>query len=168
MAEITREQVVERCRHINCFEFNDIVGKTDEKAIRWLQSVGIVPYLNMEHLLCPETGDNDHQVHIRTKRDTITGYSVFCHTCYGNTGRKIEHTLTKGTWLEHTHLSPSKVVQVTFAFIMRLGVKQTVHHCNVSKPAVIDWFNFCRKVCEESNGAEVDMVGGDGHIVEVK
>ena len=173
MAMFTREEVLEKCRGITCFNLVDVVGRTKLKNIRWLQSVGIVPNLNLEHFLCWQTEDPDHRLRLRSRSDRVLGYMIYCNTCrqIDPQNAKKERSLVHNTWLSGTHLSPMQVIQVTFAFVMRLGVYQTAHHVQINHSTVIDWFNFCRGVCRDAVALSYQnvtpMVGGDGHIVEV-
>ena len=48
--------------------------------------------------------------------------------------------------------------------------KQEYYHlfmADVSRPTLIDWYNFCRDVCLEILLADNRKIGGQGHIVEI-
>jgi hypothetical protein len=60
------------------------------------------------------------------------------------------------------------IFTLVMCFISKMTVTQVVQQMGLRKTTVIDWFVFCREVCEVVLANEFQSkVGGEGMIVEV-
>ena len=105
---------------------------------------------------------------VTLKKDGISSHTgepeLFwkCHICR----RKI--AVHKGSFFSGSKLSLSPIYQIMHSFAM--NGKQEYYHlfmADVSRPTLIDWYNFCRDVCLEILLADNRKIGGQGHIVEI-
>ncbi|KII62876.1 hypothetical protein RF11_12237 [Thelohanellus kitauei] len=48
-------------------------------------------------------------------------------------------------------LAPEKILQIIFHWASRSSVVDCMELLDLTKPSIIDWFNFCRDVCTTSN-----------------
>ena len=42
-----------------------------------------------------------------------------------------------------------------------------IHELGISNKTIVDWYNFCREVCETILESDSKQIGGVGHIVEI-
>lgn len=164
MVQMNRVEVIEECRDITVFNINKTIGETDDECIRWLQRVGVLPYLNPTRFLCPWTRDPEHRMGDKPRPNQKLKFALYCLDCAAG-GNERTVAYTSNTWIHRTRLPLIKVIQMTYAFCMRLEVTKACDQIGVSKVTGIEWFSFCRDVC--SNFAPQQRVGGYGHIVEV-
>ena len=123
--------------------------------------------MNESHCLCPETRDPTHEMSRYATETGILKYQFECLTCR-RLGFRKKYSLSKDTWLEGSHLPVSKIIQLTFSWIMQLGSVRAMYHCSIgSEHTVTDWYSFCREVCGRDRIFADLRVGGDYHLVEV-
>ena len=113
MANNTREETVELCRGLRSFNLMQKIGLTEEKCLQWLQSVGIIPYLNENQFICPTTNNPNPEMRMRVNRGYTGNYSYHCITCRRADRPYPQVALTSNTWISGKRLSPGKVIQMT-------------------------------------------------------
>ena len=81
---------------------------------------------------------------------------------------KFEYSLNNNTWFSQARLSYVKALQVIFCFVNSVTITSALALISVSKQTLVDWYNFCREICIESNlSVEVNCIGGENRIVEI-
>ena len=83
----------------------------------------------------------------RAKQKTCP-YALRCSSC--NTSWNLRYN----TWFSGSHLEQWQILRLTY-------------ESNVAADTVMDWYNYCRKVCYVIMSNEEQQIGGVGHIVEV-
>lgn len=74
---------------------------------------------------------------------------------------------TRKTWFENSHLTIYHSLLLVLNFVENQSVSQTERNCSISRKSVIDWFNFCREVCERKNSTHTQVIGGPYCRVEI-
>ena len=165
MANITRDQLIDMCRDVTCWFLMDTVGRNHVECMRWLQSVGVIPYLNESQFLCPVTKNPNHEMRIRNNEQLAGKYAYRCNTCR-NEGRPYpEIALTSNTWLKGAHLDATKIIQIVYAWTSGMKVERLSMESRIHIETAIEWYKRCRIACARS--PRPLMIGGAGHVVEV-
>ena len=165
MANLTRDEVVDLCRDVTIWYLMGTVGTTDENCIRWLQSVGVIPYINQSQFLCPVTKNPNHEMRMRKNEALNLKFAYSCKTCRNAHRRHPEIALTSNTWLKRTKLSVAEVIQITYAWSTGMEVTRLVDESRIDIKTAIDWYKRCRVVCAQA--PRPTMIGGPEHVVEV-
>lgn len=98
---------------------------------------------------------------LQSLENSIDKFTWRCKKC------KSRKSIRVGTWFERSHLSLSKVSQVTFFWCDRQRHEIVRREVDVSEHTIVDWFNFCRDVCVEIVLNQSDRIGGPGKTVEI-
>ena len=105
-----------------------------------------------------------------TRRSRVPdGYMWRCSkkSCNG------EVSLHHNSWFCGSHLSISKILALTYAWAHSFMTSQAMHETSsrdktTSSAKVVDWYNYCRKVCSEIiSRHHTGRRGGPGKIVEI-
>ena len=146
------ERTYYRCI-LNFFENNDA-------ARQLLRSHGVLP-TSVECPKCKElcqlSGERvwrctSSQVVPKTKKRRFCGFSV---------------SDNKGTFLNHSHLPPWKIVLFVNHWVCKLWDHETVvTNLEISRTTSVDWRSFCSEVTDHWL-TEQNSIGGDGIVVEI-
>jgi transposase-like protein len=93
----------------------------------------------------------------------INSFFFRCSRC--KTTRQLKST----TWLDHSHLSFRKTIDLVYFWSTGTSQLQTRVESSVgSQTTTVDWFRFCREICV-AHLLIVDsgMIGGEGVVVEI-
>ncbi|XP_039301676.1 uncharacterized protein LOC120356894 [Solenopsis invicta] len=74
-----------------------------------------------------------------------------------------------GSWFDRSNLDVVTVCKIVACFLMLRHPRQddSQEETGVSKPVIVDWFNFCREVCVFWADKHSEKLGGPGRIVEI-
>ena len=90
--------------------------------------------------------------------------------CWRCSNRQCNYKVStrRGTWFESSHLSMSKVLELTYFWVYECTKKLVMRECDIATwSTVVDWFSFCREVCGEILERESSPIGGQEEVVEV-
>ncbi|RWS22081.1 uncharacterized protein B4U80_06518 [Leptotrombidium deliense] len=71
----------------------------------------------------------------------------------------------KNTWFERSKLNIRQSLLLVFCFLVELPVKLVVSQANIDHKTVVDYYVFCREVCQKFNSRRI--IGGPGLEVEI-
>ena len=86
-------------------------------------------------------------------------------------GRKCCHrkiSLRHGSWFEGSHLTLSQIVLLSYFWIYDYPQEIVRHEIDIgSSHTTVDWYNFCREICEKIVEKDNKKIGGPGFTVEI-
>ena len=88
-------------------------------------------------------------------------YRLKCNSC------QKYWSLRYNTWFDGSHLELWQALHLVYAFIEQKTVEQAMAEVGVAANTVVDWFHFCREVCNVVLLNRNEQIGGEGHVVEV-
>ena len=74
-----------------------------------------------------------------------------------------------GSWFDKANLRYETILKITYCWWRNFSNDNTEHECGVGDDSVINWFNFCREICEAvlENDDDGGKIGGKGVKVEI-
>ena len=134
-------------------------------CITFAQGLGLAPTRDSEvsHCaggLCKSHADKDKRL-------------GFVYICRNKRRKRKVRCLTKispliNTFFEGSRLTMRDILSIIMCFVLHITVKQVVLITGLSERTVIDWYVFCREICEVIIANEFEgKIGGEGMIVEV-
>ncbi len=127
-----------------------------EATIEFLRESGI---LHRTPPNCPACGRSMTEVKDNEKND---GRVWRCPT-----HKSEKRSIRRNSFLENARVKLDDFVILTYLWAANATVKLTAEVTELSKPTVIDWFNFLRDVCTNWMRDHPPIVGGIGHVVEI-
>ena len=142
----------------NIFDLG-IQTKDVETTATFLKDKGLI----FEGIKC-----EDCQVWMTEVKDSsrvADGYGWRCSRC------RTKKSIRTGSFFETSKVALATLLRIMYLFCLDVPVKTTCElmHGDISKPTIIDWFNFCRDICTGYLFRHPVRLGGAGRndIVEV-
>ena len=76
-------------------------------------------------------------------------------------------SIKAGSFFSQTKLSFATALKLMFQWTRQQRVTETAKDVGVTPKIAIDWYNFCRDICEEHFLANPITIGGPGKTVEI-
>jgi transposase-like protein len=131
-----------------------------ETTIEWLNEIGLIT----KETICRSCGN----VMKWTKcADRSDGYKFECRGTKSIKRHRIEKSIRENTWFDKTNLTLEEVVQFTYWWSNGLSQDQIITQLRLSTNTIVDWFMFCREVCDVIIGKESQQIGGKGKRVQI-
>ncbi len=129
---------------------------TNNNCIKFLRQKGL---LKPAHW-CGDCNIWKSQINDESRKDK---YWFRCSRCRKKT------SIRDGSFFSKSHLSLTVLVSVIYFFVLDIPVKTILDLLDhdLSKKAVIDWYNFCRDICTEFLQRNPPLLGGLGVVVEI-
>ncbi|CAG8808078.1 19763_t:CDS:2 [Gigaspora margarita] len=140
--------------------YGDIYFNTQdtEQAVRFFEELGIFPLLRY----CKKCGSSMRKTNDKSRKDKKKW------VCTSMTACGHVNTLRSGTWLEKAKLSFEQIAKIMFCWSHKLPQQFAVNESGASARTMVDWYNFCRDICEVVlMNQEYKKIGGEGKIVEI-
>ncbi len=67
--------VIDLVQDLTMYNLQEIIGNTNEKCVQFCQTIGLIPYLNPSHFICP-VNRNHRNMSKRIKRDFKIKYAL--------------------------------------------------------------------------------------------
>jgi hypothetical protein len=162
------QEIIERFEELTVYHFYDVFGHSEEACIHLLQEIGLIPWLNESHFICPRCNGNN--LHLTRAPTYKLNFAFRCRDCKQakRQGRQQMETWINplhNTWFERAKLSFLDVMRVTHAFVLNFPIFILEDQTGIDDETLIDWYSVCREVCTEF--ATQRRIGGAGHIVEI-
>ena len=132
-----------------------------ESTVNWLMDKG---FLNKKRL-CPECGGPMKLINVPKGRTS----DLMQWSC-----RKGQHDLRlsvrHGSWFANANMTLEEITEITYLWCLGLSQVQIQELMGCSSNTVVDWFSFCREVCEVTLLKETEngkQIGGENIIVEI-
>lgn len=161
--------------HLNVHTFTDIC-KSKELTISFLQDLGLVPKRSDPPPLCLSC--NGSMSSVAHNRYTL-GWKWMCRKRKKIGQDKCTRSVNslKDTFFENVHLSINYVVLLLFHFVKDTPVtdahtqvssyKEKMEGEGISITTVVDFYYFCREVCEVFSSNYSSKFGGPGKTIEL-
>jgi IS1 family transposase len=139
---------------LNELNFGEFINKERDAENFILQN-------NLVNLVPPPCSACESEMRVEKNR----GKPIF--RCRKYNCRKSLSPLT-GTWLERVRLTKLQVLKLVFLFCCHRPVTQAMEIAGVASEAAVNWYKFCRQVCQIVNqNLPFVPIGGPGLTVEV-
>ncbi|KAF0985278.1 LOW QUALITY PROTEIN: hypothetical protein HZS_3947 [Henneguya salminicola] len=88
-----------------------------------------------------------------TRKDRVIG-CLKCKSCKPPLSPRTGGFLTylDSTRRSHCKISTAKILQIVFRWITQRPIVDSIETLGLKKPTVVDWQNFCRRICQFENG----------------
>ncbi|KAF0992639.1 hypothetical protein HZS_705 [Henneguya salminicola] len=92
-------------------------------------------------------------------------YCLKCKSCKITLSPRTDRFLTylDSARRSNCKISIAKIFQIVFHWIAQRPIVDSIETLGLAKPTVIDWHNFCRRICQFENGMVHHTLLGDGH-----
>ena len=100
-------------------------------------------------------------VNIIKNKQSPDGFSLKCSRC------NHRMTLRTGSFFYDSKLSIEQILVIVGYFVSGLEVSCVAEHTLISNKTVIDWFEFCRNICEHALDLPNTKIGGPGLVVQI-
>ena len=129
--------------------------RTNARAQDFAEQVGLIP----QNIICqfrrnPNEPICGGQMRRTPDREKKAGYRWRCPDC-----KKTVNPLLQ-TWFENTKLTFLEALQLTVLWFFRWPVTNAASQCYVSEHTAIEWYSFCREVCELVVANDKKPIGG--------
>jgi transposase-like protein len=125
----------------------------DEAAIRFCMDNGLIPH----EVKCPCGTVMGRSRDLGRK----IGFRWRCPSC------GVRVSPLENTWFEYTHNSFVTALRLTACLVHRIPVCDAAQFCGVSSHPAVDWYKFCREVCEIVVANNQHPIGGPNLFVEI-
>ena len=137
---------------------NYLVNK--DCLIEWLKEQNLIP----SSKTCPNC---DGPMTWTKTRDRSDGYKWQCRQQNVAKRHKVELSIRENSWFEQSNLTLEEIMKLTYWWCCGLTENQIMHQLRLSSATVVDWANFCRKVCEEVIVEKCEPIGEKNVRVQI-
>ena len=147
--------------------FRDLIQKilfSKDNCIHWLMENGYIK----NKRLCPECGEKMKLISVSSER-TSDGYQWRCRR-NSPKNHDIRLSLRHGSWFANANMTLEEILEMTYWWCLGLTQVQVQEQMGCSSATAVDWYSFCREVCEVTELNETQngkQIGGPGIIVEI-
>ncbi len=71
-------------------------------------------------------------------------------------------SVKKDSWLACANLNLSELMELIYFWSCGLMQTQIQHECGFASHTIVDWFSFCREICEAYIIKVSEPIGGPG------
>lgn len=100
-------------------------------------------------------------------KDRAEGKKWQCQTQAKGKRHRIECTIRVDSWFEHSNLSLAEMMEITYWWTRDVAQTQMRHEMELSGNTSVDWYNYCREICELTLLDSKEKVGGVGKTVQI-
>ena len=72
-----------------------------------------------------------------------------------------------GSYWENCELSYVKILQLTYCWVNKEGVRSTMEKTGLASATVVDWYQFIRDICSNYLMQHAPPIGGPGRVVQI-
>ena len=133
---------------------------TVENVIIWLFNLGLI--LDLSGRKCDFCKIGNFGLR---KDQTFSKDNSYWKCSNKKCGKKV--SLRSNSWFSNSNLSLENIILITYFWVYRSSEDFVIHELGISNKTIVDWYNFCREVCETILESDRKQIGGVGHIVEI-
>ena len=144
------------------WRYDDLIARLHNKEvlIQWLMVEGLLAKAR----LCSVCGEDMKLVKCDDRSD---GLRWECRRQVNNKRHKVEISLRKGSWFEHSNMMMEEILKFTYWWCQDLDQAQIRHELGLASSTGVDWDSFCREVCEITLFENSERIGGEGKTVQI-
>ncbi|XP_066925007.1 uncharacterized protein [Clytia hemisphaerica] len=128
-----------------------------ETAIRWAMDNGLIAS-SMKCSFCSSDMD---------LKDAQNYSSDGCRWRCRKKDHSSEASIRKGSWFEKSNLTLEEIIELTYWWSTGCEQTQVCKEMGVSSKTAVDWYSFCREVCEVIIMVHSKPIGGPGTRVQI-
>lgn len=152
------------------FSFNELIG-TEEQSISFLQEIKLIPSKNSEPPVCKSCGK---KMRVESNSQKKLGWIWRCpKPC-----RKSINPLTNTFFdASHCRIKINEVLAIIICFVWKMPVNQVIAQSQqwrnendgavVSNSTIVDYYSYCREICEVVASHSDVQLGGEDKTVEM-
>lgn len=80
-------------------------------------------------------------------------------------GKKV--SIREGSWFEKHKLTLEQILCIIYFWIYKVDQEFVKHELGICNQTIVDWYNFCREVCDCILFEDSEKIGGIGKTVEI-
>lgn len=132
----------------------------NETLLEWLRSEALLT----KTVVCPHCGNN---MKLTKCDDRSDGKKWQCQIQVKGKRHRVERTVRADSWFENSNLSLAEMVEITYWWTRDVPQTQMRHELELSCNTSVDWYNYCREICEVTLLESKDQLGGEGKTVQI-